>query len=73
MPKNNTLLRSSVQNSAVESVLTTNKAYIGLSDTATEVFKTSVAVSFYMILPFSCCCIHWALVVIGNCDYLIYF
>ena len=73
MPKNNTLLRSSVQNSAVESVLTTNKAYIGLSDTATEVFKTSATVSLNMILPFSCCCIHWALVVIGNWDYLIYF
>ena len=31
------LFRSSGQNSAVQSVLTSNKAYVGLSDTATEV------------------------------------
>ena len=32
-----TFVRSSGQNSAVQSVLTSNKAYVGLSDTATEV------------------------------------
>ena len=44
-----TFVRSSGQNSAVQSVLTSNKAYIGLSDTATEVldlFPCSLVVVF---------------------------
>ena len=46
---NNFNLRSSSQNSAVQSTLSSNKAYIGLSDTATEVSASFAAFFVFLI------------------------